>query len=195
MKKSVLKMVEKRKEQWKNASKAERKILLAKDVLAQLRAKKIKTTTGEWLTFNVGGTKWDKKEEEICNLQVDFLNKNIENCECCALGGLMLSCTLYQNKVNVPVSFGWYGSRLLEVNFNGLKEHDKIAKKQLSNIFSLTELKLIESYYECGNGLYGRLGKEFSDFWYDLTSEERMIAIMKNIIKNGKFIPEKKWIE
>jgi len=200
MEKSILEIeIEKRNSIWSSASRSERKVLLAKDVLLQIETNKIIPTEGEWLTFTLG------KRKETCNLQEEFLSNSVKGCQCCALGGLMLSNTLYKNNVYVPcISDEEYtvddeniytvdDENIYTVDFMGHKSHDEKSTDQLRETFYSHELELIEEYFECGLGLFST-GIKFSSIWHEKNEYERLISIMENIVENsGEFIPRVGW--
>ena len=77
--------------QFESLTKAEKRVAIAKDVIAQL---KYYARTGSWAYFHMKRTiGWDTQ------LQKELIHKrNILECRVCALGGVMLSSIKYCNK-------------------------------------------------------------------------------------------------
>ena len=175
--------IKKWNETFKKASKPEKKILIAKDVLANIKSKKYIASHGNYfnnlyeLSLNIG------KNNDI---QENF--DKIENCECCALGACLISSTKYQNKLTFD-DLG-YGSSTSN------------SWLQLKSIFTPREMAIIESCFEGFDTNACRVATD--KFYYELDSntgikcqdfhddyiddEERLVAICKNIIKNKGFI-------
>ena len=186
MNKKLQSEIARRNELFKGKSRAEKRVLVAQDVIAQIKAKTLIPSSGDWVYI------LDKYEPAYeASLRETVLNKEVE-CNCCALGGLFLSCTLFNNKVkvgDVSPTFGEYG----------FLDSTIYAEKKFSNglntIFSNEQLKLIEVAFECGCGAFYeddvKDGEKAAKFGSRYNTEKgRMIGIMNNIIKNnGTFIP------
>lgn len=155
--------IEERNKKFKSMSHKEQRIAIAKDVILQLGKGKIQAAH-VYFNFTKGG--WDVFEKEAksrkeVNLQ-SFLKQSVE-CEVCAKGALFFSSVRKRNDV------------FLDINFNGV--HKEIIPS-LTDIFRKSILNAIEDAYE--NGFYG--------YYKYPAGEKRMIAIMKNIVKNGDFV-------
>ena len=179
------------------ASAAEKRVLIAKDVIAQLKAKRIFAETGTWTDLDVLGKAQSFNEE--AGFQETFLTDNSLSCNCCAVGSLFIGCTLYANKLpNYEIRDNWeLGENL-------------ISRKKFANgfekLFSPKQLGLIELAFE------GRSEFFTDDEWFDYeapklsakentaarvryydafkSERDRLIAIMENIIENnGTFEP------
>lgn len=167
-------------DKFKSLSRAEQRVLIAKDVLVQIRAKKYRPNAGSYVNFG----KYFPGDESI--------QKHIDEvtCNCCALGACLLSTTKYKNKLDFSDTY-----RLDATNDSwGL----------LKDIFSPRQLTMIEYAFEVssvgtrvGENYYGtHIDSELEDKCiafgkvnYD-SDKKRLIAIMKNIIKNkGTFKP------
>lgn len=183
--------ITRRNKLFKGKTRAEKRVLIAQDVIAQIKAKTLIPSSGTWVRLENADFLLDSD-----SLRAVTLNKDT-TCKCCALGGLFLSCTLFNNKVTVgDVTEGDYGY-LDDVIRNGEK-----FSNGLNTIFSENQLKLIENAFEQGGGAFDPAYENFSDKYNALTSEairfgkrfssdkNRLIAIMNNIIKNnGTFVP------
>jgi hypothetical protein len=192
--------IARRNRKFKGAAAAEKRVLIAKDVIAQVKAGRFKASSGSWVyPLTRSGRDWflsNLSVEEDESVQKLFLEGDIPKCECCALGAMFMSCTLYNNKTtaieleDVRFSFSDY---VEEGSFsNGL-----------SKFFSKDQLRLIESAYEGNCGAFyleqtasweeeGLLPGDKTAGWMDRLPDDkkRLVAIMENIIKNkGKFVP------
>ncbi|HMT01702.1 MAG TPA: hypothetical protein PKD00_00090 [Burkholderiales bacterium] len=168
-------------------SKEEKKVALAKDAIAQIKA-------GRTIPTNV--TYFKSLQDEDFDIQ-----KNIDKikCEVCALGCLFISYIKYNNK---------YNTKDLEEDLI-----DEIILEDLSKYFTEKELVLIELAFEkwsydafldfdtkISRGIAAdRYVEELditdeeidmaSEFNGDRNADEVLIEICKNIIKNkGKFV-------
>jgi hypothetical protein len=185
------------------ASAAEKRVLIAKDVLAQIAAKKFKVRSGTWVNLldnnkltiptvapeSIGLPKDFKTIDQKDSIRELFLeNTTVKSCECCALGAMFMSCTLYNNKTTVRdfdnETYDFVDS-----------VEDRSFSNGLAGFFSPEQLKLIEVAFECGHGGFdpdevtkGSHAAEWGDYYKN--DKDRLVAIMKNIIKNdGKFVP------
>ncbi len=73
---------QKRNAIFKRASAAQKRVLIAKDVIAQIAAKKYKAKKLTWA--RIKGAKKAGGEEQVCSI----LDKKDVSCNCCALGGM-----------------------------------------------------------------------------------------------------------
>lgn len=175
-------------------------VLIAKDVLKSLRTNRYVPNCGVFARIST------RSEDSINNrpneLQdiIDNLNNGSRKCEVCALGACFLS--------HVALYDDFKCDRLLstipyERNTCTLREDIRYFEpdittliNRLYTIFGL-DLPLIENAFECGDGFYG-VGTKMNviaamSYKHLGTSRERLIAIMKNIIRNkGRFIPPRK---
>ena len=122
------------------------------------------------------------------SLQLALLGGEIENCQCCALGSMFLSCTLFNNQAKVSETMTGLGIAILE---------DRVFSNGLNTIFSDDQLALIEAAFEGGGGHILRALAPRFDEDLELFSKlerfvnncedpkDRLIAIMQNIIHNG----------
>lgn len=179
MNKRLQERIEKRNKAFNNASAEEKRVLIAKDVLKQVGKGRIVPTSGSWVYIP------DTFVAEDASFQEEFLKESksdIKTCECCALGSMVVSCTLFKNDASID-----------DVE-DGASPGGKVFNKNLKPFFSKYQLKLIEIAFETGYGYYTpmtdtefaaeRFGHKFKE------DDKRLIAIMKNIIKNkGTFIP------
>ena len=170
--------------EFKKATKAQKRVMIAQDVLAQLKAKRYVAESGCWVRIHYNPTTVAKTD----SVQELFVEKKIESCNVCALGGLFMSCTNFNNN-----------TLLEDLDFASSELGDLIEEVKLSNklnsIFSVKQLKLIESYFEENDGYfyinsqYDRI-KAFCD--KHPSDKKRLQLIMENIVENGgTFVPAK----
>lgn len=178
------------------ASAAQKRVMIAKDVIARTKSGQYFADTGVWAEI-------DKIDDMIMYDETDetpgFRDKQVQEvivkdegqCSCCALGGLMLSCVVFKNNVKIKD----YMKGALDFS-----EVDSISVP-INKFFSKKQLCAIEIAYEQGNGYYGVRGEvtiisekavnRANDFGLNCKSDyDRLLAIMNNIVKNkGTFIP------
>ncbi len=82
---------------FKKATKAEKRVMIAKDVLAQIKAKRYIPESGTWVDPN-----WNIRNEidGTESVQKLFADRTIETCNVCALGSLFMSCTNLNNNTS-----------------------------------------------------------------------------------------------
>lgn len=170
-------------------TKAERRVAIAKDVLAQLRLERYVATEGVYVDHRVAelaSTAPDKPLEKLL--------PQVKSCEVCALGACFLSAVRKYNDVKAgeiddPETFMRYdGSMMTEHMFN-----DTTMRTKLARHFTDAQTGLIESAFERMpmGSLTDEGAADAIDFGhcYD-TDHDRLVAIMKNIVKNdGTFKP------
>jgi hypothetical protein len=124
------------------------------------------------------------------SVQEKILDGSITSCDCCALGALFLSCTLYNNQFT-------YGekSSLAALGHN-ITRGDGF-KNKFEQVFTVRNLIQIELAFEQGKGYFDCDDRGDYEWKMDAISfgkrydnpESRMIAIMENIVKHGEFRP------
>lgn len=166
-------------------TKAEKRVLIAKDVLKNLKAKKLEVATGTYCTFFKGNS---QVEFKVGCLQKQLQNKTNIKCECCALGSAFYSYIMKFNNFNVTEDGDEYFN---ETDMNVLER-----------IFTPLQLSMIESAFE-GCAMVERINHdfdqaynhiailrsiEFGDKYYN--DAPRLQSIMQNIVdNNGTFKP------
>lgn len=186
-------------------------MLIAKDVLAQIAAKRYTPKTGNWLVPFCGKEYFDDKVrlpelDDIlapspaviphdASVQKLFLGKEITTCNCCALGSMLMSCTLYNNKQTAED---------LYAESDNLGEDVRDGRRLsngLNKYFSKPQLELIELAFEGSDGFFAYEGTsaDISEKQYDAAilfhetytdPTKRLVAIMNNVIENkGTFKP------
>lgn len=171
--------------EFKKATKAQKRVMIAQDVLAQLKAKRYVAESGCWVRIHYNPT----TVAETDSVQELFVEKKIESCNVCALGGLFMSCTNFNNNTLLKDldSVSEYLGSLVN-------EEEKLSNK-LNKIFSTNQLKLIETYFEANDGFFLDYDEEDrAEAFYNKhpSDKKRLQLIMENIVENnGTFVPAK----
>lgn len=187
-------------------SAAERRVRIAQDVIAALKAKRIIADQGCWCRVEDGnGVELIVNENDV-EPDVREVFAKAQSCTVCALGGIFVAAVERFNKL--PLSNFFIPE---VVNDDGEEAYvvedfdygDFV--KYLGKFFSGGQLALIENAFELNDGgLTGDIGEakgQACALWGNQyqTAEERMIAIMRNIIRNegtfvlpGKFVAQAK---
>lgn len=163
-----LKRIGDRNRRFNKLDAAGKRVAIARDVIAQLKAGKYIATGGQYIgsnAFNNG----DKVVGKVCTV--------------CALGALAISLTNRVKAVSIKTfrrsatSFGEGGDRYSITSV-------------LRKYFSIPQLQLIEDIFENWNNYCGDTALKVEKFMEEYPDEDaRLEAIMKNIIRNdGKFI-------
>lgn len=173
-------------------NKAEKRIAIAEDVLAQIKLGTILAQKGTYLQANANSN-CSLSYSKLKNQQLNSLMQtNQVEYTCCGIGSLFVAKI---NKTN-HLKFGEVGTNDLATSI-----HDK-----LKSIFTGNQLNLIEAAFETevindnnneleSYGEYGcyntKLAEKAIKFGEKYESDkDRLIGIMKNIIKNqGEFKP------
>lgn len=213
MNKNLSKAFRARNARFNAATLAEKRVIIAKDVIAQISKKTMIPKEGAWVRINAenkingysiaypnGKASYElndaekQQAEDIRNEQIcDLVGAQGVSCTVCALGSLMLSLVRYRNNVTV---------RDFEQN---AFEYDRIHrgnedKTGITKYFTNAQRILIESAFEKGCGFFRNdrnisIGEKkvaravkFGEKYEDKT--KRLVAIMKNIVtNNGIFKP------
>lgn len=176
------------------ATTKQKRILIARDVLEQIKVQKIVPQTGSFIQLPyIYGIKGDDSLRET-------LMRETVSCDCCAVGSLFASCTLFNNEETISSA---NGNDIGDIMTKGVK-----SANQLSEYFSRKQLILIEVAFETMRRSYSGAAKEYDRFEgrFPLSQEEiksaelfyskyegsesRLCGIMHNIIQNdGLFKP------
>jgi hypothetical protein len=188
---NLAEIIRRRNTEFKAASPAQRRVMVAKDVIDLLKNDKINATTGCWVEIN------ELYDTEV-SLQKCILDNSCDlSCDCCALGSIMVSLVGFKNRVKC--------GEVDSLNFGDIYdgERDVVGIK---NLFTKTQLQMIEIAYECGDGYFDEdaeyksgdnvtiassIVKKCVKYGLRIENEEaRIVSIMRNIIRNGgEFIP------
>lgn len=213
----IQKEIDKRNEIFKNATPSEKRVLIAKDVIQQLKNKKFTPTTGCWVepvfnsvTAKKLGTTTECLNDYVANAGSfnDYEMWDIDENNASTLNKLSVREAVLSNTIttcNVCALGAMFTSCTLYNNkttiidfteggeitkFQSLFSTNSKFKNGLNKYFDNEQLMLIESAYEGSNGMYfNRNTRYFMEEYPD--NRKRMIAIMENIIKNnGEFVIE-----
>jgi len=179
--------INKLNEQFKKATKAQKRVMIAQDVLAQLKTKRYVAESGCWVQPNYYSD-W-KQLSDKDSVQELFAAKKIESCNVCALGGLFMSCTNFNNNTLLEDLYDVSG------DLGNLIDEEEQLSNKLNKIFSTNQLKLIEMYFEANGGFFreddedDRIGVFYNK---NSSDKKRLQLIMENIVENGgTFVPAK----
>lgn len=162
-------------------TKQKQRTRIVKDAIAQINIGTLKVKPQEY--FNIPSMGWLPGED------VKDLKQLLEGgtgCECCAKGSLFAACVLNVNKITTHDDL----------------DDEPFQKSKLKKWFSELELDMIETAFELDvitdssrkltNSEWEatdlgvsciKFGKQFR------TPKKRLLSILKNILKNGKFAP------
>jgi hypothetical protein len=170
--------------EFKKANKAQKRVMIAQDVLAQIKAKRYFAESGCWVQPNIKAA-CEKNLKDEDSVQELFAKKKIKSCNVCALGGLFMSCINLNNNTTVQ--------DLKDETYIGdlVADDDKLSNG-LNRIFTQKQLILIETYFEGSEGYFKGDDEETVTFFENYDDDERLEMIMQNIIdNNGTFKPNK----
>lgn len=157
-------------------TKAGKRIAIAKDVLAQLRARKLQAKLGAWAVPAHTNINELPNDTDLAKL---FESKQ---CMVCGVGALFVAavekCGNYHISELGPNPYRIEGDRV----FDYLADRKKL--------FSNSQLRMIEIAFERGSGAMlpeTKRERDARDFFPDeyVPAETRMRKIMQNIIDNG----------
>jgi hypothetical protein len=179
-----------------------KRVAIAKDALNQIKLEKYKVLSGNGYVVN------DKLDKEVIKLHeslvaegkdvakvelrthLDKLLGKVKKCEVCAKGALFLSAIRKFNNFSLKDSVNFsFGTEFCEI--------DDAASDETRKIFGKANADLIERYFEKSDPYKDlkdkdgdHVGFKWSHGYED--DQERLIAILKNIIANkGTFAPKK----
>jgi len=174
-------------------SPSEKRVQIARDVLAQLAAKRLIATPGCWLAgkdedplFSQEDVKKDPDLQKILKSQ--------KECTGCALGGMFMCAVERANELKI--------SDLDRESRDMRVLQDESVFDYMEQFFSREQLNEIEAAFEQGEGFVqdGDSTEEASTWLEEVDdAEERMRLIMENIVVNkGKFKldkpPVRQWV-
>ena len=175
---------------WEEMSRAERKVVLCKDVLARIELEKLTVAQGSYMgnVYNLPAVASKPEAEFSGSVTPDDCLLMEKHCAVCARGALLLS------RIRLFNSVEWDD---LKVNDN-LRINQYQTSKVLSEAFYPEELLAIEAAFEAEEGEEndGFIGEDEEYSWdcieFGLEEEypdDRLVAIMHNIIENnGEFL-------
>lgn len=193
-------MKTKTKTKKKKLTKNQMRVAIAKDVLAQMKAKKIIADVGTWMHDPKMGFMdeyvdylVDEFIEDPSNDSCEFTEfhardytSKVKNCQVCALGSMFISAVNLYDDIKFKADDACASAAFEDLDKSPLKKY-----------FSVHELKIIEAAFEGNDGCHfdDLSGKDaavaFAYHEIFKTHKDRLSAIMKNIIRNnGVFKPD-----
>ena len=189
----------------------DKRVTIARDVLAQLAIGRLKATCSIWLedpelgdldddgdptvSFLISGKDAVKHQD----LELQKVLRSKKECNGCALGGLFMCAVERANKIKVSDLLGFESAT---ESYNDGDEYDEEpfdlgvdnedAFGYLSRFFPREQLEVIEAAFELSHGAI--VNHEAAAFAIDVRDpSDRMKLIMQNIIVNeGTFVPEQR---
>lgn len=177
------KRVRDRNYRFQKLSPENKRVSIAKDVIKQLVANKITAQTGSYFEL--------RSDENIVNEDLSFAISKAKSCNVCALGALFSACVLKSNHFKLNSADIFADNKMVDIWRTPVTEY-------LKPYFSKHQLAMIEIAFEkYAGGINIKIVKNVktikkcTDFGNQfLDDEDRMTAIMQNIIdNNGKFVP------
>lgn len=158
-------MTKVKKTKFELATKAEKRVIIAKDVILQIKAKKFKATSNVYIRPSKKFSEFGKFTDSLKDVLPAFFESGA-TCSCCAKGALFISTVSKRNECTIDET-------------KNLGSYEIV--QNLSDIFTESQLDKIEQYFE---GWVGEYDIDYPD------TDNRLIVICNNIIKNnGTFKP------
>lgn len=176
----------------------QKRVAIAKDVLASIAAKRFNVTTGHWVDFGraVGNhNDWAIRAPAGQQLhEVFYREKLTEKCDVCALGSLFLCAVERADKLTVAKAAGYDWGDLDEQVSLGHKLRCTLVFDYLEQWFSMDQLRLMEIGFEMGRGQFrtsDEVEEKVAAFYLMVRQpSERLRGIMENVVRNnGEFNP------
>lgn len=204
-KKAFAKLVAARKRRnaaFARMSAANKRVIVAKDVLEQLRSKKIKATNGTY--FEPTQKLRENERMKILGKDLSDALPMIPSCNVCAIGSLFKCVVERADKVKVVDASNATGAAdEVEFGHDGVVFTNSRAYLTSMGIFTDEQLALMENAFESqpitgkDNGSAGVHAFPFrEDFGYFSTrergsSKDRLRLIMENVVRNkGTYVPD-----
>jgi hypothetical protein len=168
---------------FKACTKAEKRVMIAKDVLAQLKSGRINPESGVFVELGHAiAAKLNQIDEDTRDgIQLQDFLLSVPVCNTCALGAMFVCTVERANKISLSES-GF-------TDFGGAEPEELL--EYMGRYFSASQLKLIEVAFEHGTGYFGHGPQEAREWSSEYTTDtDAMRAIMQNIVDNdGTFKP------
>ncbi len=173
--KNTTKRIKKANTRFARMTDAQKRIAIAKDVIKQVNAKRIKPTRGIYLETKFAGSKITIADVGL-EMELKALYENMPSCNACALGSMFVCAVSKFNNLSIEEHIN--DGRKIEYDKN---VYDTIKVQEiyygrpteyLGQFFSTAQLDELERAFEADKS------------WDPRSSTERLIAIMKNIIRN-----------
>jgi hypothetical protein len=166
-------IIEERNQQWKQASRKEKKLIICKEVISMINAGKVRVRQGVYCNT-------EYSESYSGNLQKGILVGQI-SCTACARGTMMLAKFGFNDK--------WNEYKSIDSVLSNADDQDTV--HALKEVFTEDELFAIETIFESNNS--GVEGNAFGDVFdereaykysknFSQNPEEKLLEMMKRII-------------
>jgi len=160
----------------------QKRVQVAKDVIKQIQSNFYNPEHGTYFQFDIPDEIGVTDKIEKFDKALDSVKRKGGHCDVCAIGACFASLVRLGDKVDTSYIMG-------SVIENGDSIGDTFMKGKLRDVFSTQQLSLIECAFErsAGHGTANIEDREKARDWgYEQSSNDtkRLIAIMKNIIKN-----------
>lgn len=180
--KSINKKIDKDNKAFDAMSPSEKRVAIARDVLEQIKIKRLMPKFGTWL-HKKGARNLFSKDLVKDNIEVKDALAGIKQCSGCAIGGMFMCAVERADKLKV--SELEYAKDCAEYSdpivVEEISEDDSFT--YLKRFFSRDQLELIECVFESNGGSH--YDEDAGDFALGVGSpSERMRLIMENIIVN-----------
>lgn len=174
-------------EQFLALSKPDQRVVLAKDVIKILQAKKIIARRLTYFVLN--------DEAHSASVNSEYFDQEIDKvigktrCEACAIGSLFVAEVMYTDKAKVSDANSYFiKERLYEYFDEKQVELIEIAFERDVDFAESCEEPVEDTILAAAN--YISSLELLGDDYYFIDSEDAMILIMNNIIEhNGEFVP------
>lgn len=134
--------IESRNKRFAEANDAQKRVMIAKDALAQINEGRFIPKTGSYCRISSTAVKKSLKVG-VKDLREAYLGNNINNCKVCGIGALMVASILFNNNVAVD-SYIHYTSQ----GWGSPNDNNNEASNGIRKYFSHEQLRLIEHAFE-----------------------------------------------
>jgi len=184
-----------RNAEFRKATRAQKRVMIAKDILSALRRGKIVANQGVYVepSYDYEGPNLDDAAQEApADASLQELLETVAPCQVCAKGAIFLCTVAMRNKVTV----GEFNEMNGNVQNDGWSEARKLWRgenlsKTLGGLFSPKQLAMIENEFEDDvvDSLGGNPIMRLSDLEDD---DARLRKIFRNVVRNnGTFVPKR----
>jgi hypothetical protein len=170
---------------------AEKRVQIARDVLAQLFSKRLKAEPGVWLSGLKEKNLFTKTDVRKDPELKEILSKT-KQCEGCALGGMFMCAVERADHLKLSQLDAVKELKDNQTTYLDAHISEDDAFSYMRKFFSQDQLDMIESAFEQGTGACHHYDAvEFIEG--DVDPQTRMRLIMENIVANkGAFRPHEK---
>lgn len=176
--------IQKENERFNALSRNEKRVEIARDVIAQLASKRFEALRGTYVESLI---KVKNAEQDLS----EAILGSKESCTVCGIGGFFISAVCKADNLPAKKAISDFNEGSTNyVDIDGDKAYSYLRK-----FFSKTQLELIECAFEQSSGfskspnafLAANFGKDVED------DDDRLRLIAENVVANkGRFVPRKK---